>query len=45
MDGGDPMTPPILSCETCGEEMDPEYKGYMEDSTGFQVSRKQKRTE
>ncbi len=25
MDGGDPMTPPMFSCETCGGEMYPEY--------------------
>ncbi|WP_218971035.1 hypothetical protein [Alkalihalobacterium bogoriense] len=48
MDGGDPMTPPMFSCETCGGEMDPEYyKGVhgVEYSTGFQICRKQKRTE
>ncbi|WP_156942508.1 hypothetical protein [Alkalihalobacterium bogoriense] len=25
MDGGDPMTQPMFSCETCGGEMDPGY--------------------
>ncbi|WP_156942484.1 hypothetical protein [Alkalihalobacterium bogoriense] len=25
MDGGDLMTPPMFSCETCGGEMYPEY--------------------
>ncbi len=25
MDGGNPMTPPMLSCETCRGEMYPEY--------------------
>ncbi len=25
MNGGDPLTPPMLSCETCGGELYPEY--------------------
>lgn len=25
MDSGDPTTPPMFSCETCGGQMSPEY--------------------